>query len=402
MVFWRKNKNQKQHEEEERDERLLHPKGEPALELPTEYDPEISNELDHELHEKESEILEELDVTPVPLHTAVEDNKELEEVEDDHSDEGGWLSRLTKGLSKSTNKISQNLTDLVTKKKLDQETLDELEDVLISADLGPQTAARIIEEFSASRFGKEISEGEIKEALADVMAGILEPVAKPLEPKKPDNGGPFVILVCGVNGAGKTTTIGKLAHQYHYGDKHKVMIAAGDTFRAAAVEQLEVWAKRSGASFLAKEIGADSASVAYEAYKQAKDEGADVLLIDTAGRLHNKANLMAELEKIIRVLKKQDENLPHATLLVLDSTTGQNAFSQVETFKNMVDVTGLVVTKLDGSAKGGVLVGLAYKFGVPVHAIGVGEGIRDLQSFRANEYARSLMGMSADVTNTDA
>jgi fused signal recognition particle receptor len=227
------------------------------------------------------------------------------------------------------------------------------------------------------------------------MSSILKPVAKPLETPKPDNG-PFVILVCGVNGAGKTTTIGKMAHDFSLRQKKSVMLAAADTFRAAAIEQLKVWANRVHCPILAKDLGADAAAVAFEAYQKAKEEKRDILMIDTAGRLQNKKNLMEELEKIIRVLKKQDENLPHAVLLVLDATTGQNAFSQVETFQKMVNVTGLVVTKLDGTAKGGVLVGLADQFGLPVHAIGVGEKIEDLSPFSADEFANSLVGVAID------
>ena len=324
----------------------------------------------------------------------------------------GWLSRLTGGLSKSTQKITQGIGDILTKRKLDQEMLDELEELLITADLGPKTAAKIVSEFGEGRFGKDISEDEVKEALAESIVKILEPVARPLDfsfkpspltsPLPPVGGGgtegggnvPFTVLVCGVNGVGKTTTIGKIAHELHHKDGKKVMLAAGDTFRAAAVEQLEIWAQRSGASFVKKDVGADAAALAYEAYEKAKAEGVDVLLIDTAGRLHNKSNLMAELEKIVRVLKKQNESLPHAVLLVLDATTGQNAHEQVKIFKDMVNVTGLVVTKLDGSAKGGVVVSLADSFGLPIHLIGVGEQIGDLQPFNAREFARSLVGLS--------
>lgn len=392
MIFWRKKKNEKAQEEEKRDEELLHPKGEPELEPSTDYDAEIDADTKHDLEETETEILDDLDEMPVPDHTPAEDAKEEEET-DGEEEKGGWLSRLTKGLTKTSSKITQGLSDLVTKRKLDDETLEQLEDVLIEADLGPKTAAKIIEDFSKDRFGKEISEEEIKHALAESMAKLLKPVAQPLNVVKPAEG-PYVILVCGVNGAGKTTTIGKMAHQFKYDQGLKVAIAAGDTFRAAAVEQLEEWSKRVGCDFIAKDEGADAAAVSYEAYEQAKANGADVLLIDTAGRLQNKKNLMAELEKIIRVLKKQNEDVPHATLLVLDATTGQNAFSQLEIFKEMVNVTGLIVTKLDGSAKGGVLVGLADQFNVPVHAIGVGEGIEDLQPFTAESYAKSLVGLS--------
>ena len=391
MVFWRKKKNAAEQEREAQEERVLHPESEPALEPSTDYEPEIDPETKHELEETESEIVEDLEMVPTPEHTPVEDVQEEEELSD-HANEGGWLSRLTSGLSKSTNKITTGITDAITKKKLDQDTLDSLEEVLINADLGPKTAIKVIEEFAKDRFGKDISEQEIKEALADTVSGILEDVAKPLEVQKPQSG-PFVILLTGVNGVGKTTTIGKLAHQLTREQGLKVMMAAGDTFRAAATEQLDVWAKRVGCTLLAKDVGADAASVAFEAYEQAKAENVDVLLVDTAGRLQNKANLMEELAKIVRVLRKNSEEVPHSTLLVLDSTTGQNAFSQLDSFKEMVDVTGLIVTKLDGSAKGGVLVGLADQYSVPVHAIGVGEGIEDMQPFCAKEYARSLMGL---------
>lgn len=391
MVFWRKKDNQKAQDEEQRDEKLLHPEGAPEIEPSTDYESEMDHDTKHDLQETEHELMEELDEEPVPYHTALDDTKEDEELSD-HTQEGGWLSRLTGGLKKSSSKFTQGLSDFVTKRKLDEETLEELEELLIEADLGPKTAAKIIEDFSRDRFGKEVDDNEIKEALAESMTKFLDPVAVPFVVKKPANG-PYVVLVCGVNGAGKTTTIGKFAHQLKFEQGLNVALAAGDTFRAAAVEQLKEWSKRVGCVFISKEEGADSAAVAYEAYEQAKSEGVDVLFIDTAGRLQNKKNLMAELEKIIRVLKKQDETIPHATLLVLDATTGQNAFSQLETFKEMVNVTGLIVTKLDGSAKGGVLVGLADQFKTPVHAIGVGEGIEDLQPFTAKLYARSLVGL---------
>ncbi|MCK5384163.1 MAG: signal recognition particle-docking protein FtsY [Alphaproteobacteria bacterium] len=340
--------------------------------------------------------LNDLKIIPTPIR-GLEIVSEVDDDDNpdiDHSSEGGWFSRMAKGLGKTANKLSKGLTDIITKSKLDQDMLDELEEVLIAADLGPKTAAKVIEEFSKDRFGKDISEEEIREALADVMADILAPVAFPLKINKPEKG-PYVILTCGVNGAGKTTTTGKMAKQYTEELGLSVIIAAADTFRAAAVDQLAVWAKRGGAKIYFKDVGADSASVAFEAYERAVEENTDVLVIDTAGRLQNKKNLMEELKKIVRVLKKKDENLPHSVLLVLDSTTGQNAYSQVETFKKMVDVTGLVVTKLDGSAKGGVLIGLADQFGVPVHAIGVGETVDDLRPFNARDYARSLMGLDS-------
>jgi fused signal recognition particle receptor len=392
MVFWRKKTNQGEQERQDKADRTIHHVSDPALEPPTEYDSDIDPDLKHELEESEREVLEELDETPQFHHSIETAAREREDLSD-HTEEGGWLSRLTSGLSKSSNKFTQGISDLLTKSKLDADTLEGLEEILIEADLGPRTAARIMADFEDKRFGDEASSESVRAALADSMAEILEPVAKALEIKKPANG-PFVILVCGVNGVGKTTTIGKLAHDLHYRQKKSVMLAAGDTFRAAAVEQLKEWSKRSGSAFIGKDIGADAAAVAFEAYEKAKAENMDVLIIDTAGRLHNKANLMAELEKIVRVLKKQDETLPHATLLVLDATTGQNAYTQLQTFKDMVNITGLIVTKLDGSARGGVLVGLAAQFGVPVHAIGIGEGVEDMQPFAAHEYARSLMGLS--------
>ncbi|MGH1376499.1 MAG: signal recognition particle-docking protein FtsY [Alphaproteobacteria bacterium] len=394
MVFWRRKNNIAQQEQEEQEQELLHPQGEPEL-VSTDVDTDIVEDdaVQEELHETDNDVLDELDFVPTPEPEVLDKIQEQEEVENDHSDEGGWFSRLTKGLGKSTNKITQGLSDIITKSKLDQDTLDQLEDVLIEADLGPQTAARVIEEFAKDRFGKDISDEEIKIALAETVTTILEPVAQPLDIQKREDG-PYVVLVCGVNGAGKTTTIGKYTQQLQKEQGLSVMIAAADTFRAAAIEQLGEWARRSGAQMFSKDVGTDAAAVAYEAYEKAVADGVDVLLIDTAGRLQNKSNLMAELEKIIRVLKKKDENIPHSTLLVLDSTTGQNAYSQLETFKEMVDVTGLIVTKLDGSAKGGVLVGLADQFGVPVHAIGVGESIDDLRPFKAQDYARSLMGLS--------
>lgn len=321
------------------------------------------------------------------------DGEVLESTNDAPHDQG-WLSRLTGGLSRSTGKISQGLSDFVTKRKLDDEALEVLEEVLIGADLGPQVAADLVAEFARERFGKDVEQQEIREALAAQVAGIVQPVARPFVVDQPEDGAPYVVIVCGVNGAGKTTTIGKLAERLMRDEGKRVMVAAGDTFRAAAVEQLAAWAHRSGALFHSKGEGADAAAVAYEAYEAAAREGVDVLLVDTAGRLHNKSNLMDELQKIVRVLRKKDEALPHACLLVLDATTGQNAISQVEVFSEMVDVSGLIVTKLDGSAKGGILVPLAQRFSVPVHAIGVGEGLDDLQAFDADDYARALMDLA--------
>jgi fused signal recognition particle receptor len=301
----------------------------------------------------------------------------------------GWFGRLRQGLSRSSAKLADGITGIFTKRRLDQEMLDELEELLIQADLGAGTAARLVAEFGRTRFGKEVTPEEVRGALAAEIAEILEPVARPLAPAEK----PAVVLVVGVNGSGKTTTIGKLAKLWR-GEGRRVLIAAGDTFRAAAVEQLQIWGERVGAPVVAKGAGADPAGLAYEALERARAEGFDLLLIDTAGRLHTKANLMEELKKVIRVLRKLDEAAPHHCILVLDATTGQNALAQVETFKSMVEVTGLVVTKLDGTAKGGVLVALADKFKLPVHAIGVGESADDLRPFSAEAFARSLMGVT--------
>lgn len=392
MIFWRKSKNAKEQEQQEKEDKIVHPPAEPALSPADENgaEPEVVLKEEPEFHEAEA--IEDLEVSPVPEHTRADDAQEWEDLSD-HSAEGGWFSRLTSGLSKSAHKFTQGLSDVLTKSKIDADALSRLEDLLLTADLGPQVAGKIIEEFADSRFGKEVTEEEVKTALADSIEKILAPVAKPLVIEKPAEG-PFVILVCGVNGAGKTTTIGKLAYHLELREKKKVTIAAADTFRAAAIEQLQEWGRRAHCPVIAKDIGADAAAVAFEAYAETKKAGRDVLIIDTAGRLQNKKNLMEELEKIVRVLKKQDAAVPHAVLLVLDATTGQNAFSQLEAFKEMVCVTGLAVTKLDGSAKGGVLVGLADKFGIPVHLIGVGEGIEDMQAFDAAHYAKSLVGLS--------
>jgi fused signal recognition particle receptor len=302
---------------------------------------------------------------------------------------GGFFTRLKEGLSRSTQKLSGGITAVFKKRRLDDEALEELEELLISADLGTGAARKVIAAFRRSRFGKEVTDEEIKQALAEEIGAILEPVAKPLELNPALK--PHVVLVVGVNGTGKTTTIGKLAQTYREQGKRAVM-AAGDTFRAAAVEQLQIWGERTGTPVVAGAPNADSAGLAFDALTKAKATGADVLLIDTAGRLHNKAALMDELAKIIRVLRKQDVTAPHSVLLVLDATTGQNAVQQVKVFKEMVAVTGLVVTKLDGSARGGIVVALAETFGLPVHAVGVGEKAGDLRPFDAGEFARGLVG----------
>lgn len=303
----------------------------------------------------------------------------------------GWLSKLSGGLKKSSDKLSTGVKQIFTQKKLDDDTLDELEELLITADLGIAAAERIRETIAASKYDKEISEEEIKDALSEAITDILAPVTKELT--LDDAAKPHVVLVVGVNGNGKTTTIGKLAKQYQDEGK-KVMLAACDTFRAAAVEQLAVWADRVGCEIVTGPSEVDPASVAYQALEKAKKEGADVLLIDTAGRLHNKKDLMDQLAKIIRVMKKLDDAAPQHCLLVLDATTGQNAHKQVEVFKEVVDINGLIVTKLDGSAKGGVVVALAESFELPLYAIGVGEAVEDLQPFDAKSFADRLVGIA--------
>jgi fused signal recognition particle receptor len=304
----------------------------------------------------------------------------------------GWLSRLKAGLKRSAGAISEGIVGIFTKRRLDDAALAELEELLIAADLGVGPAAEIVAAIRKSRFDKEVTPDEVREALAAEIETLLQPIAKPLP--APAGHKPEVILVVGVNGTGKTTTIGKLAKRYR-DQGFKVMLAAGDTFRAAAIEQLQIWGSRTGSPVIAGNVGADAAGLAFDALKAAQAQGVDVLLIDTAGRLQNKTHLMAELEKIGRVLKKLDAGAPHATLLVLDATTGQNAINQVEVFQSVCAVTGLVMTKLDGTARGGILVALAARFGLPVHAIGVGEGADDLQPFEAGSFARALTGVEA-------
>jgi len=301
-----------------------------------------------------------------------------------------WWDRLKSGLSRSSQSLSTGIADVFTKRPLDRQTLDELEDLLVRADLGVDTAARITDALARERMNRAISPNEVREVLAAEVEKILAPVATPLtvDPAKK----PFVILVVGVNGTGKTTTIGKLAARLRSEEK-RVMLAAGDTFRAAAIEQLKIWGERAGAPVVARAPGSDAAGLAFDAMQEAAQAGADVLLVDTAGRLHNKAELMAELAKIVRVLKKHDPSAPHAVLLTLDATTGQNALNQVEVFRDQVGVTGLVMTKLDGTARGGILVAVAARTGLPVHFIGVGETIEDLAPFSARDFARAIAGL---------
>ena len=305
----------------------------------------------------------------------------------------GWLSRLKSELSRSSDKIGGGLSDLLTKRKLDEDSLQDLEDLLISADLGIAAAARLRAQIGKRRFESDIDPDALRHALAQDIAEILTPIAQPLERRQGKS--PQVVLMVGVNGTGKTTTIGKLATRFR-AEGHRVMLAAGDTFRAAAIEQLQIWGERTGCPVVAKAPGADAAGLAYDALAQAKRDGVDLLLIDTAGRLHNKSDLMAELDKMIRVIRKLDPDAPHDILLTLDATTGQNALSQVGTFRDLVKLTGLVLTKLDGSAKGGVLVALAEQYRLPVHAIGIGEGADDLRSFDPDDFARALVGLDQD------
>jgi fused signal recognition particle receptor len=299
-----------------------------------------------------------------------------------------FFERLTTGLAKKGG-LSDSLLGVFTKKKLDAATVAELEEALIAADMGTGPAARLAAAVAKGRYDAEISDRELRAILAREVAAMLGPVQKPLEIDETKK--PFVILVAGVNGTGKTTTIGKIARRLVQGGA-KVTLAAGDTFRAAAVEQLRVWAERAGAQFVSTKPNGDAAGLAFEALEKARAAGSDILIIDTAGRLQNKAGLMAELEKIARVIKKLDAGAPHAALLVLDATTGQNAIGQVEAFQAAVPLTGLVMTKLDGTAKGGILVALAARFGLPVHYLGVGEGEDDLQPFRAEGFANALVG----------
>ncbi|HWU25889.1 MAG TPA: signal recognition particle-docking protein FtsY [Rhizomicrobium sp.] len=309
----------------------------------------------------------------------------------DAPEKTGFFARLKAGLAKSATSLSENLTGIFTKQKLDAETVRYLEDALVRVDLGTDLARRVTQDVAKHRYDQYIAPYDLKFILADALAKILKPSEKPFHVERSHK--PFVVLVAGVNGTGKTTTIGKIADRLRK-DGFVCMLAAGDTFRAAAIEQLQVWGERTGSDVVARAAGADAAGLAYDALVRARETKADVLLIDTAGRLQNKAGLMAELEKIVRVMRKVDATAPHAVLLVLDATTGQNALSQVEAFKAAVPLTGLVMTKLDGTARGGILVALADKFGLPVHFIGVGEAVSDLQPFNAQAFANALTGAS--------
>ena len=300
-----------------------------------------------------------------------------------------WLKRLSGGLKRTSAALGEAIADL-SKTGLDAATLDELKAELIRADLGPETAGRIVVALSIGRFKIGLSPDEVKAALADEIEKVLSPVAKPLEVTAK----PFIILVAGVNGSGKTTTIGKLAAKFRAEGK-SVMMVAGDTFRAAAIDQLKIWGERTGASVIAREPGADAAGLAFDALGAAKVQGVDIVLVDTAGRLQNRTELMSELGKMVRVMRKVEPAAPHAVLLVLDATVGQNALNQVDIFGKIAGVTGLVMTKLDGTARGGILVAIAARFGLPVHFIGVGEGVEDLSPFTARDFSRAIVGLGS-------
>jgi fused signal recognition particle receptor len=301
-----------------------------------------------------------------------------------------WFQRLREGLSRSSRELSGQIAGIFTRRKLDEETLEELEDVLIRADLGVETALRITDTLASSRYGRDVSDAEVRAVMAQEVEKVLIPVARPLELDLSHK--PHVILVVGVNGTGKTTTIGKLAAKLRQGGL-SVMLAAGDTFRAAAIEQLKIWGERTGSPVVSSKLGADAAGLAWDAFQEARKAGSDVLIIDTAGRLQNKAELMAELEKIVRVLGKHDPEAPHTVLQTVDATTGQNALNQVEIFRNIAGVNGLVMTKLDGTARGGILVAIAAKHRLPVYFIGVGEQIEDLEPFSAGDFAKAIAGV---------
>ena len=342
-----------------------------------------------EIHKEEQEIKSYIKTIEIVKESDAKKKEELK-IEKDPKKKKNWFQKLKTGLFKSSEKISQGVKKIFVNKKLDIQTLNDLEELLIMADLGPSAAEKLTAELANEKFDKNIKPEEVKTFLAKKIEETLVDVAKPLILNNSKT--PNVVLVVGVNGTGKTTTIGKLAHQYSSEGK-KIMIAACDTFRAAAVEQLQIWAERSNAEFVKSSQGCDSAGLAYEALEKAKSKKIDVLFIDTAGRVQNRTELMEELAKIIRVIRKLDPESPHHCLLTLDATTGQNAVSQVEIFKEIAEISGLIVTKLDGSAKGGILLSLAEKFSLPVHAVGVGEKIEDLQSFEAQEFAKSLMGL---------
>ena len=382
---------QAQEPEEQIEEVIAEPEPEEAK-VEAEPDPEPNPEIEGET---EPEVQIELEVEPEadPETEAKAEHEIALGSTHKHNpptpSQAGWFGRLRQGLSKSSSRLSSGIGAIFTKRKLDDDTLEELEELLISADLGVATAAEVTANLAKSRFGKEVEEAEIKQALADEIAKLLDPVAVPFGVRDQS---PHTVLFVGANGSGKTTTIGKFAKDLTEKGA-AVTLAAGDTFRAAAVQQLKIWGERTGAPVVARDAGADPAGLAFDALTQAREAGSDLLLVDTAGRLHNRAELMDELAKVVRVLKKRDETAPQDVILVLDATIGQNALQQVKVFLKAVQVTGLVVTKLDGTAKGGVIVALAKEFGLPIHAIGVGESAEDLRPFDAQAFARALVGL---------
>jgi fused signal recognition particle receptor len=324
---------------------------------------------------------------------AVEEAPEKPAPAAEEEEKRSWWQRLSGGLARTSQAITQGVSDIFTKRKLDALTLEELEDVLLRADLGVGASTRITLAVGKARYEKDIAPEEVRAILAREVEAVLDPVARPFEIDETKK--PFIILVVGVNGSGKTTTIAKLASKWT-GEGKKVVLAAGDTFRAAAVEQLQVWGSRLGAEVVSGKEGADAAGLAFDAIKRAREIDADILLMDTAGRLQNRAELMAELEKIVRVMKKAEAEAPHSVLLVLDATVGQNALQQVEVFERIAGVTGLVMTKLDGTARGGILVAIAEAHGLPIHFIGVGEGAEDLEPFTARDFARAIAGLNEE------
>ncbi|MGK8639030.1 signal recognition particle-docking protein FtsY [Brucella anthropi] len=372
-------------------EPVVEPEAEPVVELEQ---PEVAKAPDAPVVEEAVEPTpqpEPVKPKKVKVAKAVEEHKEEAPVEAAPEPKLSWFERLRRGLLRSSNSLSESIGGIFTKRKLDDDTLQDLEDVLIQADLGLETAMRVTDALASGRYGKDVTGEEVRTIMGAEIEKVLGPVAKPLELDLSHK--PHVILVVGVNGTGKTTTIGKLAAKLTAGGL-KVMLAAGDTFRAAAIEQLHIWGERTGSPVVSSKLGADAAGLAYDAWEKAKEAGSDVLIIDTAGRLQNKAELMDELAKIVRVLGKHDPEAPHTVLQTLDATTGQNALNQVEIFKNIAGVNGLVMTKLDGTARGGILVAISAKHKLPIYFIGVGEGVDDLEPFAAKDFARAIAGVA--------
>jgi fused signal recognition particle receptor len=376
------------------------PPAEPSVEAGAEIAPPIRQPAPIEPQPILAEIAPEPEAVPSPKATPaagkVTVSKKVEQKAEpvrapEPAPRRSWFQRMREGLARSSRELTGNIAGVFTKRKLDEDTLQDLEDVLIRADLGVETALRVTDSLASSRYGRDVSESEVRAVMAAEVEKVLTPVAKPLELDLSHK--PHVILVVGVNGTGKTTTIGKLAAKLTDGGL-KVMLAAGDTFRAAAIEQLKIWGERTKSPVIATKLGADAAGLAYDAFERAREAGSDVLIIDTAGRLQNKTELMAELEKIVRVLGKLDPEAPHTVLQTVDATTGQNALNQVEIFRNVAGVNGLVMTKLDGTARGGILVAIAAKHRLPVYFIGVGEQVDDLEPFSASEFARAIAGVA--------